>query len=95
VLDDKTRVLSFAFEVHPDVSSIRRLIATDQQNELISSTYLGNNRFAGGDPRELDEDPDLIVLHGLPSVHSGLFEWIYDQQVPSFFCSYTRLISKF
>jgi hypothetical protein len=82
VLDDKTRVLSFAFEVHPDVSTIRRLIATDQQNELISSTYLGNNRFAGVDPREMDEDPDLIVLHGLPSVNSGLFEWLYDQQAP-------------
>jgi len=85
VLDDKTRILSFAFEVHPDVSTIRRLIATDQQNELISSTYLGNNRFAGGDPRQLDEDPDLIVLHGLPPVQSDLFDWIYEQQTPILF----------
>ncbi|MCC5907919.1 MAG: hypothetical protein JJU13_17025 [Balneolaceae bacterium] len=85
VLDDKTRILSFAFEVHPDVSTIRRLIATDQQNELISSTYLGNNRFTGGDPRQLDEEPDLIVLHGLPPVQSDLFEWIYDQQTPILF----------
>ena len=85
VLDDKTLILSFAFEVHPDVSTIRRLIATDQQNELISSTYLGNNRFAGSDPRQLDQEPDLIVLHGLPPVQSDLFDWIYDQQTPILF----------
>ncbi|MDX1640922.1 MAG: hypothetical protein R3220_04465, partial [Balneolaceae bacterium] len=82
VLEDKTNILSLAFEVHPDVGSIRRLIATDQQNELFSSTHLGNNRFVGSNPMQLNEDIDLIVLHGLPGINSPLFEWLNNQQMP-------------
>ncbi len=82
VLDDKTNILSLAFEVHPDVSTIRRLIATDQQNELFASTYMRGNRFVGEDPRQMDEEMDLIVLHGLPEAGSDLFNWITEQQKP-------------
>jgi hypothetical protein len=82
ILDDKTRVLSLAFEVNPDVATIRRLIATDQQNELTTSTYLGNNRFAGQDPRSISEPFDLIVLHGLPAVNSPLFDWVQTRSAP-------------
>jgi hypothetical protein len=83
VLDDKSRILSLAFEVHPDVSTIRRLIATDQQNELLASTYLGDNRFLGvSSALDMDEDPDLIVLHGLPETGTELFEWLMNRQVP-------------
>lgn len=87
VREDKTNILSLAFEIHPDVGSIRRLIATDQQNELFSTTYLGNNRFIGNHPRDINEDLDLIVLHGLPSVDSNLFNWIQNQQTPILFLS--------
>ncbi|NBC66033.1 MAG: hypothetical protein GVY07_10315 [Bacteroidetes bacterium] len=82
VLEDKTNILSLAFDVHPDVGSIRRIIGTDQQNELFSSTYLGNNRFVGESPQDIDEQMDLIVLHGLPTIGSSLFEWIQNQQIP-------------
>lgn len=82
ILDDKTRILSLAFEVHPDVATIRRLIATDQQNELTASTYLGNNRFAGDDPRNIDEPFDLIVLHGLPDPGTPLFNWVQSLDAP-------------
>lgn len=82
VLEDKTNILSLAFDVHPDVGSIRRVIGTDQQNELFSSTYLGNNRFVGSNPQEIDEQMDLIVLHGLPTIGSSLFEWLRNQQTP-------------
>lgn len=82
VLEDKTNILSLAFDVHPDVGSIRRIIGTDQQNELFSSTYLGNNRFVGVNPQEIDEEMDLIVLHGLPAIGSSLFQWIRNQQTP-------------
>lgn len=85
VLEDKTNILSLAFEVHPDVGSIRKIIATDQQNELLSSTYLGDNRFSGLNPQEIDESLDLIVLHGLPETNSSIFEWLYDQQTPVLF----------
>lgn len=82
VLDDKTHILSLAFEIHPDVRSIRRLIATNQQNELISSTYLGNNRFSGSNPSDLEEELDLIVLHGLPERNDPIFDWLQNRQEP-------------
>lgn len=82
VLEDKTNILSLAFDVHPDVGSIRRIIGTDQQNELFSSTYLGNNRYVGTNPQNLDEQMDLIVLHGLPAIGSNLFEWLENQPTP-------------
>lgn len=85
VLDDKTRILSLAFEIHPDVRSIRRLIATDQQNELISSTALGNQRYAGIDPREIEDDLDLIIIHGHPDSNSPLIEWVLERNEPILF----------
>lgn len=85
VQDDKTTILSLAFDIHPDVSTIRRLISSNQQNELISSTWTGGNRFLGNDPYALAEEPDLIILHGLPPIGSSLYQWIEDQQAPFLF----------
>tara|TARA_R100001143_G_scaffold63515_2_gene71261 strand:- start:55752 stop:57869 length:2118 start_codon:yes stop_codon:yes gene_type:complete len=82
VQDDKTTILSLSFDIHPDVSSLRRLISSDQQNELISSTWIGGNRFLDNDPYSLTEEPDLIVLHGLPPINSTIFQWIEEQDAP-------------
>ncbi|TVR13850.1 MAG: hypothetical protein EA391_13590 [Balneolaceae bacterium] len=82
VLDDKTKILSIAYEVHPDVSAIRRFIATDQQNELVISTWINEQTMIGVDPLNLSEEPDLIVLHGLPPNGSNVLEWIENQQIP-------------
>ena len=82
VLDEKTRILSLAYEIHPDVSAIRRFIATDQQNELIQSTYINEQIYAGQNPINLQENPDLIVLHGLPPTGSDILNWINNQQTP-------------
>lgn len=79
VLDDKTRIVSLAFEIHPDVGALRRLIATDQQNELISATRLSNGQSMGEDVTDLETPPDLIVLHGLPEPGDPLLDWIEDQ----------------
>jgi len=76
VIDEKTKIVSIAFEVHPDVASIRRLIATDSQNELHYTNRLSGDRLTGIDPRELESIPDLIVLHGLPAFNDPLLEWI-------------------
>ncbi|MEX0944256.1 MAG: hypothetical protein WDZ38_01205 [Balneolaceae bacterium] len=85
VLDDKTRILSLAFEIHPDVGSVRRVIATDQQNELITSIYLENGIVLGDDPFAIDQDLDLIVLHGLPPEQSGIRNWLQNHQTPLLF----------
>ena len=87
VREDKTNILSLAFEIHPDVGSVRRLIGTDQQNKLIPSTYLGDNRFIGDAPQDIDEDLDLIIIHGLPSINSNLYNWIHNQKAPILFLS--------
>jgi len=79
VLDEKTRIVSLAFEIHPDVGSVRRLIATDSQNELISATRLAGGSITGEDPTELDSSPDLIILHGLPNVNDPLLQWVEEQ----------------
>lgn len=81
-IDDKTRILSLSFEIYPDISAIRKLIATDQQNELVSSTYLGDGNFIGDDPRTAEEDFDLVVLHGLPEPDSEMLEWLNQQRFP-------------
>lgn len=82
VQDDKTVILSLAFDIHPDVSTIRRLIASDQQNELFISTWINENRFLGTDPYILNEEPDLIILHGLPPLNSRIHQWIEAQEAP-------------
>lgn len=79
VLDEKTMIVSLAFEIHPDVGSIRRLIATDSQNELIAGTRLAGGRITGQDPAELDDEPDLIILHGLPAFNDPWLNWVEEQ----------------
>ena len=77
VLDDKTRIFSIAFEIHPDVAAIRNQIATDIQNELIQSTWLGGERFSDIDPlsSEFNQDEvDLFIIHGEPPAESAIAE---------------------
>jgi hypothetical protein len=97
VLEEKTRILSIAFEVHPDVGAIRNVIATDQQNELIPSTYLRADTYAETDPMTIEDEIDLLVLHGLPPVNSNAFQWVQNQNKPTLFfttpTSFERLMN--
>jgi hypothetical protein len=76
VLDEKTRILHLAFEIHPDVGAIRSLLASDDSIELFSYTWLRQNRFIEGNPQQLEEEFDLIILHGLPDGNPELVEWL-------------------
>lgn len=76
VLDDKTQILSLAFEVHPDVAAVRRVMASDQQNEVTQSAQLRDGVFTGTNPIDIDQEFDLIVLHGLPSQQGALTDWL-------------------
>lgn len=70
VLNEKQRILSLAFEIHPDVRFIRSELLQDENTRLISRTWLGSNRFIEG-ALELSADTlDLVILHGYPG--SGL-----------------------
>lgn len=79
VLDARTNILSLAFEVHPDVASIRRLIASDRQNELTSTNFIRDGVYTNIDPTTEGEDYDLIVLHGLPSQNDPITAWLNEQ----------------
>lgn len=91
VLDDKTRIHSIAFEIHPDVAAIRNQIATDIQNELIQTTWLGGEQFSGTDPfsPEFNRDEvDLFIIHGEPPADSAVADRIvnlFDQKPVIYF----------
>lgn len=82
VQDNKTRILSLAFEIHPDVAAFRNLAASDAQNELVQANWLGGNRFSGTDLLASDTEEietfDLAVLHGLPPAGSDIESRIAD-----------------
>jgi hypothetical protein len=65
VLDSKVKILDVAFEIHPDVKAIRRVIAQDRNNELTTLTWLGGDAFVEELPGE--KDFNLIIIHGLPT----------------------------
>lgn len=70
VLDSKTKVLHFAFEIHPDVKMLRSVLSADPNIELTTRTWLGGNKFVEQD--ELEEEYDLVIYHGLPGSASQL-----------------------
>lgn len=67
VLDNKTRILHAAFEIHPDVRSVRNLLATDRNISLSKRTWLGNQRFMEGEWPTDTDSLDLLILHSFPS----------------------------
>lgn len=64
ILDSKVKILHVAFQIHPDVKSVRSIIREDENNDLTTLTWLGGNRFV----EELPEDNEfnLIIVHGMP-----------------------------
>ncbi|MFN3530721.1 MAG: hypothetical protein ACK417_12425 [Bacteroidia bacterium] len=65
VVDSRTRVLLVAHGAHPDIASIRQALESNAQYDF-------GVRFAW-EPFSLNEKPDLVILHQLPSsaTHSG------------------------
>lgn len=64
ILDSKVKILHVSFQIHPDVKSVRSIIREDENNDLITLTWLGGNRFV----EELPDDNEfnLIIVHGIP-----------------------------
>lgn len=78
ILDEKTRILHLAFEIHPDVGAIRSLLATDDSIELHTYTWTGQNRFIEGNPQQVEDSFDLVILHGLPTGNFEINNWLTD-----------------
>ena len=66
VTDSKIRILDVAFEIHPDVKTVRTILQSDQNIELEVLTWMGGNRFIENEIPALNE-MDLIIVHGLPN----------------------------
>jgi len=65
VKDSQTLVWYLAYEIHPDVGTIRNLIEKDQSYTVQKFTWAGSDNYIEGKP-DLSDEPDLIVIHGLP-----------------------------
>lgn len=74
VQDDQIRILHVAFEIHPDVSSLRHLLATDESILADYRTWSGGDRFLGGSVPQSADTLDLVIFHGFPhrQMDSGL-----------------------
>lgn len=67
VLNEKQRILSLAFEIHPDVRFVRNQLLKDENTRLIPRTWIGGDRFIEGDFTLASDTLELAVIHGYPS----------------------------
>lgn len=68
VLDSKKSVLHIASSIHPDVKTVRSILASDKNIEL--STYTSLNSLSDIKNYDDNNEFDLIILHGKPSPKS-------------------------
>ncbi|HKJ47115.1 MAG TPA: vWA domain-containing protein [Balneolales bacterium] len=67
VLNNKIKILDLAFEIHPDVKTIRSILEVDKSIDLYNRTWLGGKNMIGGNiPTQVDS-LDLVILQGFPN----------------------------
>ena len=67
VLDNQTRVLDIAFEIYPDVKTVRTILGQDKGIKLESRTWISGNTFIGGKLPTKTDSLNLIILQGYPN----------------------------
>ena len=104
VVDDRTRIMLFAFEIHPDVRALRSILGRDESVELDYRTWLGGERFSEGALPNQPDTLDQVVFYGyphpdLPTSLRGDLQNFAENLPISFFSSsstdYNRLINDF
>lgn len=104
VRDERTRIMLMAFEIHPDVRTLRSILATDQSIELDYRTWIGEQRFSEGPMPDRPDTLDLIVFYGYPheelpsALRGDILE--FSENLPAIFFSspstdYNRLSGDF
>jgi len=80
VLNDKIKILDLAFEIHPDVKTIRSILETDKSIQIYERTWISGNRFLGGNLPTKADSLDLIILHGFPNskMPTSIINKVYD-----------------
>ncbi|MEX2641366.1 MAG: vWA domain-containing protein [Balneolales bacterium] len=91
VLDDKIRIMQLAFEVHPDVRSLRSILREDDSIDLDHRTWISGDRFINGAFPQNPDTLDLIILQGFPSpaIPASLLEQVreFTRELPVLFLS--------
>lgn len=85
VLDSKVKILHLAFEIHPDVKTIRNIINSDINNELTALTWLGGGRYIEDIPESFDFD--LAVIQGSPLSNQAIQVLEQLENIPSIYIS--------
>ncbi|HKI44980.1 MAG TPA: CARDB domain-containing protein [Balneolales bacterium] len=67
VLDNQTRILDIAFEIYPDVKTVRTILGEDKGIKLESRTWISGDAFIGGKLPVKTDSLDLIILQGYPN----------------------------
>lgn len=77
VQDARQKIVSLAFEVHPDVRFIRSLLLEDENIQLTNRTWIREDQFIEGSLITDPDSVDLAIIHGYPS--SGLSDNITEE----------------
>ena len=91
VLDDKIRIMQLAFDIHPDVKSLRSILREDESIELDYRTWVSGERFVEGSFPLSPDTLDLVILQGFPTADMprALIDQVreYTQGLPVVFLS--------
>ena len=67
VLDDRIRILHLAYDIHPDVKSMRSFLRKDKQISLENRTWISEDRYVEGELPDEPDTLDLVIFHGFPN----------------------------
>jgi hypothetical protein len=65
VQDTRIRILHIAFELHPDVGTLRSVMSNNPSFDVMSRTWLGDNRFVEGTLPTRRDTFEVVVFHGI------------------------------
>lgn len=65
VQDTRIRILHLAFELHPDVGTLRSVMSNNPSFDVINRTWIGENRFVEGPLPTRRDTFEVVVFHGI------------------------------
>jgi len=99
VRNNRQRILHLAFDIHPDVKTVRSILESDQNIQLSHRTWMGQDHFLEGPLPSSSDTLDLIILQGFPqpsipqSIKTKVAHLIKDQAVVFIATPLTRFSS--
>ncbi len=66
VLKNQIRILHLAFEIYPDVKTVRSILEEDKGIKLSTRTWVSGDTFIGGNLPAKPDSLDVVILQGYP-----------------------------